>query len=159
MVSGTCSKLAAWLSGLDLSGFNVRIWCYTDRCTIGQEELPADEQAELLERARLFGEGGDLEVWRTGEAFRWRFVGRSEYAPGGKEAAWPENAHWRDRRALLWGTRSDGQAQWYDDRVAGAALTYPLENAPERVWVKYREYTEAGRPFAVWFTGLEGYDG
>jgi hypothetical protein len=43
--------------------------------------------------------------------------------------------------------------------VAGAALTYPISGAPERVKVRYREYTQAGRPFAVWYTGLEEYNG
>jgi hypothetical protein len=161
--SGDCDSdaLLGWLTGLDLKKLGVRIWCYADACTIGTDAVPKD--VELLERARLFGPGGDLEIWRGGKGFRWRYVGPADNAPEGKELPWQGNENdpvfWRERTALLWGNRPESRARWHDNRVAGAALTYPISGAPERVRVRYREYTQAGRPFAVWYTGLEEYDG
>jgi hypothetical protein len=164
VTGGTCSEadLPAWLGGLDLSALDVRIWEYTDRCTIGADD-PPPEDAGRLERARLFGAKGDLDVRRDGGAFRWCYAGERERAPDGKMLPWPGTAenpvHRRVRTALLWGTREKDQQQWFDDRVAGAALTYPVEGAPERMQVRYHEYTQAGRTLVVWLRGLEGRDG
>jgi hypothetical protein len=157
--------VVSWLGELDLSGMDVRIWSFTDHCTIGDEGPPST--AEYLERVRLFGAGGDLDVRRDGEVFRWRFVGSSKYAPEGDELEYPgmdeSPVYGREREALLWGTREGEQRQWFDDRVAGAQLTYlpdpgPLaEGVEERVRIKVREYTQAGRPLAVWLLRLDSY--
>ena len=69
----------------------------------------------------------------------------------------------RERTALLWGTRERDQKQWFDDRVSGASLTYfpdpPSlpEKVEERVQVRFREYTQAGRTLVVWLRKLEPY--
>jgi hypothetical protein len=159
ITSGDCESKALldWLTGLNLEKLGVRIWCYADACNIGTNAVPKD--VGLLERARLFGPGGDLEIWRGGKGFRWRYVGLADNAPEGKKLPWPGDENhpvfWREQTALLWGNRPEGRARWHDNRVAGATLTYPVSGAPERVKVRYREYTQAGRPFAVWYTGLE----
>lgn len=169
IVGGECqsASLPDWLAGQEnLVDLDMRIWCYTDHCEIGK--CKTLKQVALLEHARLFGKGGDLEIWRSGQYFRWRYVGLTKYAPEGEELTWPSKptkpVFYRECKALLWGNRPAGKDLWHDDRVAGAALTYlktksPTDNVPERMRVTYREYTQAGRPFAVWFTGLEGYNG
>ncbi len=159
--------LLEWLKKLDLSGMKFRIWEFTDRCTIGTDAPP--QQVERLERARLFGESGDLDIRRDGQRFLWRYVGAAENAPACEEMEWPGSdvnpVYRRERTALLWGTRERQQTQWFDDRVSGASLTYfpnptPLdEGVEERVQVQFREYTQAGRVLAVWLRGLEVCNG
>lgn len=163
VVGGMCpeAELLGWLVRLDLSGMDVRIWEFTDRCTIGSDGPP--EQVERLERARLFGKGGDLDIRRDGSRFLWRYVGKSEKAPEGKPLGWPGSeanpVYRRKRTALLWGERKEKQPQWFEDRTAGAALTYPVDSTPARVQVCYYEYTQAGRTLAVWLRGLEACNG
>ncbi len=164
IVGGKCEEdaLLDWLEDLDLATLDIRIWFYTDACVIGSDATP-EEDVALLERARLFGPGGDLEIWRGRRGFRWRYVGLAAHAPQGEVLSWPDDKNspvfWRERTALLWGNRPAGQKRWHDDRVAGAALDYPVSGTPERVHVRYREYTQAGRPFAIWLRELEGYNG
>jgi len=168
VVGGECSEaqLMDWLNDLDLSAMDVRIWWFTDHATIGRDGPPGS--AELLERARLFGKGGDLDVRRDGTLFRWRYIGEAQYAPQGDSLEYPGSGEagpvcQRERKALLWGTRENGQEQWFDDRVSGAKLTYfpdplPLpQDTEERVKVQFREYTQAGQTVAVWLVGLEKY--
>ncbi len=163
MVKGVCDydQFSAWLTELDLTKLTVRIWCYTDESVIGTEVAPRD--VDRLERARLFGPGGDLEVWRGNQGFRWRYVGLAASAPEGDTLAWPDDENnpvfSREQTALFWGNRPEGRERWYDDRVAGARLEYPIGGAPERIQVRYREYTQAGRPFAIWLQELEAYHG
>ena len=164
VVGGKCAEadLVDWLNGLDLSGMDVRIWEFTDRCTIGDDGPP--ETAERLERARLFGGGGDFNIRRDGQDFLWRYVGKAKYAPEHEEKQkleWPGTevspVYCRERKALLWGERKEGQPQWFDDRTAGADLSYSVEDAPARVQMRYVEYTQAGRTLAVWLLKLERY--
>jgi hypothetical protein len=161
IVSGACESnaLLDWLADLDLAALNVRIWCYTDACTIGADMLSRDVQ--FLKRARLFGKGGDLKIWRSvSNGFRWCYVGLAAHVPEGDNIPWPKDVtnpvFCRKRTALLWGNRSDNQDLWHDDRVAGAGLAYPVAEAAERVHVTYLEYTQAGRPFAIWLQELGG---
>jgi hypothetical protein len=133
-----------------------RIWEYTDSCAIGQGWLEQD--VRWLERARLFGEGGDLDVRRDGVRFLWRYVGKPEHAPpGGSNLEMDESSpvYCFEQTALLWGTRERDQEQWFEDRVSGARLTYAVDGSPARAQVRYREYTQAGRTLAVWLQELE----
>ena len=163
VVGGRCSgdEVGEWLDVLDLSGMSVRIWTFTDHATIGSEGPP--ETFELLERARLFGEHGDLDLRRNGDDFHWRFVGNHDFAPDGEPLKWSDlednPVYGRETRALLWGEYREDADAWFDDRTAGAALTYPVDGDPDRVWVRYREYTQAGHVLAVWLLGLEGDNG
>ena len=150
-----------------------RIWEMTDSCIIGQDWFKEQDQDgrdnwRWLERARLFGEGGDLDVRRDGERFLWRYVGEPDHAPPGDNKLEPDDGspvYCREQTALLWGTRERDQEQWFEDRVSGAKLTYlpktPTlsEGMEERVQVRYYEYTQAGRTLVVWLRGLEAYDG
>jgi len=164
VVGGECTEaeLASWLNGLDLSDMDVRIWEFTDRCIIGDDAPP--EMVNRLERARLFGPGGDLDVRRDGNRFRWRYVGSIDHALTGETLPYPGTPESpvycrRKQTALLWGVRKEGQPQWFDDRTAGADLSYPVEGMPARVQARYVEYTQAGRTLAVWLQELEVYNG
>ena len=169
IAGGKCAEgdLLEWLKELDLIEMDVRIWEFTDHCTIGADGPP--NEVERLERARLFGEGGDLDIRRSRGKFLWRFVGKKDYAPKGKPLELPRSGidpvYRRERTALLWGTRKGRQEQWFDDRVSGAPLTYFSDppSLPEkvkgRVQVRYYEYTQAGRTLSAWLRGLEAYDG
>ncbi len=115
-------------------------------------EIAAD--LEWLERGRLFGSGGDLELRRDADRILWRFVGPADAAfPAGfdwEDAAdqrpaarfliadyWRAHTgyvlHCRARSVLLWGQEIlRGQPPqptgvWQEDRVAGVkqALHYP----------------------------------
>jgi len=142
-----------------------RIWEYSNRIDFEEKKLPQD--AHWLERGRLFGPGGDLEVRRDGDRFYWHFVGRAGTQPphGNLHAQdfWAQaeagtRFFYNEDRALLWGERRKEFDRWFDDRAARAKLTYPWEQAG-RVQVKFWTFSRAGRVEFVWLLGLEGYDG
>jgi len=160
---GTCAAdaLTDFLTGWDLKRMPYRIWESTDRIEFGKNEQAPN--VALLERGRLFGLGGDLDLRRAGEVFRWRFVGDPDVRPPeGYDAE--ENNFWKqhpdpdaafhcyDESALLWGERKGNR--WHDDRVAAAKLDYPAPDDAERVQVEYKVYSRAGQVEFVWFTEL-----
>jgi hypothetical protein len=115
-----------------------------------------------LERGRLFGKGGDLDLRRDGDTFRWRFVGAPNVRPPEGYAA-KENDFWEQHphakfhcyveTTLLWGKREGDR--WHDDRVAAAELDYPAPDDAERVQVKYQVYSRSGRVEFVWLIGVD----
>jgi len=133
-----------------------RIWEYVSEIAFEKETLP--QNAALLERGRLFGSGGDLELRRDGATFAWRFIGPAGVQPPtGKCNAqdyWGSDPqamfHQREETALLWGKRN-GET-WVEDRVGAARLNYPATD--ERVQIHYRTYSRAGRVEFVWLTSL-----
>ncbi|MEW6664391.1 MAG: hypothetical protein AB1512_04115 [Thermodesulfobacteriota bacterium] len=157
---GQCveSELPAFLRQWPLEQLPYRIWEYASELIFEQGTLP--QNAALLGRARLFGEGGDLELRREGVAFAWRFVGPAGVQPpagdyGAQDylATHPGVAfHRREETALLWGEKKEGQ--WVENRVGGAKLSYPGLLAWQRVQVHYRTFSLAGRVEFVWFTRL-----
>ena len=157
---GTCSEnvLLDFLERWSLKQMAYRIWEYTDQIAFA-EHLP--DNTALLERGRLFGEGGDLGLRRDGDVFRWRFVGKPEVRPPdgydtNEANFWTDHPdaafHCYKETALLWGKR-DGD-HWHDDRVAAADLRYPVDGEQERVRIRYNVYSRAGQVAFVWFTGL-----
>ena len=139
-----------------------RIWEYASEVHFERDTLPGSKDIALLERGRLFGEGGDLDLRRDGEMFLWRFVGKPEVRPPeGYDADdfWASHPdtrfHCYEETALLWGKRKGDR--WYDDRVAAAPLEYPVGGEPERVQVEYKVYSRAGRVEFVWLTGLRAW--
>jgi len=155
------------------ASLSYRIWEYTDEIEIVENgNLPTAAQIKYLERARLFGEGGDLTLRRVGEQFRWWFTGPQgvsvpeKYKPvdflenGDPGAIFNKETH----TALLWGSRDKekGHTNFWEDRVAGANLSYSkfpeLKNA-ERVEVEYTTYTRAGRVEFVWMKRLVKHNG
>jgi hypothetical protein len=157
---GTCAEdaLTDFLNGWPLGRMPYRIWESTDR--IAFEEQPPTNVA-LLERGRLFGAGGDLELRRDGGTFHWRFVGAPEVRPPqGYDTDdanfWAQHPgvafHCYEETALLWGKRQGDR--WHDDRVAAARLDYPAPDDAERAQVLYKVYSRAGRVEFVWLIGL-----
>jgi len=159
ILGGVCCEndLPDFLQRWDLGGMPYRIWESVSEIVFEKDTLP--QNVALLERGRLFGPGGDLELRRDGQTFIWRFIG-----PAGAQTP-PEDEHtrnyWedhpqvtfhqREETALLWG-RWNGET-WTDDRVGAARLNYPHPPA-ERVQIHYRTYSRAGRVEFVWLTGL-----
>lgn len=158
---GRCAEedLLAFLQGWDLSNMPYRIWEYASEIVFEKGTLP--KNAVLLQRGRLFGEDGDLELRRDGAEFAWRFIGKPEIRPpAGYD--FDENNFWHrhsdvtfhqyKQTALLWG-ESQGDGFWFDDRVAGAQLTYPAVTG-KRVQLHYKVFSRAGQVQFVWYTGL-----
>ena len=141
-----------------------RIWEYSDNINFEKNTVPDD--VLWLERGRLFGSGGDLNLRRDGGRFLWYFVGKVGITPptiGSPCNFWevePEAAfHQNGETALLWGERREGTDLWFDDRAAKANLIYPAEADWSRVQVYYWTFSRAGRVEFVWFYGLEAYNG
>jgi hypothetical protein len=158
ILGGICAEndLNTFLQQWDLLQMPYRIWEYVSEIVFEKGTLP--QNVALLERGRLFGPGGDLELRRDGATFAWRFIG-----PAGVQALtedantrnyWTDHPHvtfhQREETALLWG-RWNGET-WTEDRVGAARLNYPANG--ERVQIHYRTYSRAGRVEFVWLTGL-----
>jgi hypothetical protein len=161
---GMCAEdaLSDFLAGWSLEQMPYRVWESTDR--IDFEKDTSVSNVALLERGRLFGEGGDLDLRRDGAVFRWRFVGTPTICPpepyNAKEnnfwAHHPEATyHCYEESALLWGERKGDR--WHEDRVAAANLDYPAPDDAERVQVRYRVYSRAGHVEFVWLTGVSDW--
>lgn len=151
--------LTDWLAQAQMP---YRIWEYTHSIAFEQNTLPEDVQ--WLERARLFGPGGDLSLRRNGSQFLWSFIGpfgitlpdwkpQPFFAGEQAETVFAVN----QKKALLWGNNSPDPTVnlFWDDRVAGAALTYPVSPGAERVAIEYEAYSRAGKVEFVWFKGLQ----
>jgi len=158
---GTCAEdaLADFLAGWSLERMSHCIWESTDRIDLGKH-IPVPNVI-LLERGRLFGKVGDLDLRRDGNTFRWRFVGDPGIHPPAsydveENNFWAQHPgaafHCYEEKALLWGKLKDDR--WHDDRVAAAKLDYPKMDGAERVQVKYKVYSRAGRVEFVWLTKL-----
>lgn len=159
---GVCAEaeLPAFLTAWDLGEMPFRIWEYASQIDFQRSTLP--DSISLLERGRLFGEGGDLTLRHDGAGFCWHFIGPPEARPPADHKAedfWSSNHsltfHRWDETALLWGERKDGAACWLDDRVGRANLNYPVPGEWQRVQVGYWTFSHAGRTAFVWLRGLE----
>ena len=172
------SALSDFLDSWDLGGRGMprRLWEWVSDLLWehGAAGLPFDSTPALrrdwLERARIFGPGGDLSWRREGGEFVWHFVGANgaqiPAALTNDEAGDAEGSQ-TDRlvaycgATALWGNRrplSGGGVFWQEDRVAGVKepLYYPGAGGPERVQLAYCEYLQGADVVAVWWLGLEG---
>jgi hypothetical protein len=150
------------------------IWEWiSDTTFVYQKGKPNAEAGEFrrpawLERARFFGESGDLELRRAGSRYRWRFVGKprdlnvpKDYKPTDYWAHHEAPLYPQERTVLLWGQELEGGGRWHEDRVAAAELAYPhVHGSVEtgRVHLRYREYLSGGNVAAVWWVAVEPYD-
>ncbi len=145
--------LSAWEK---LAQMPYRIWEYVSEIHFEMNSM--SNEPALLQRGRLFGGGGDMELRRDGHEFIWRFIGPAGVEPPegsyDAESYWnahdDETFHCYEEAALLWG-QWDG-SRWVDDRVSAATLEYPA--AGKRVKLEYKSYSRAGHVAFVWFTGL-----
>ncbi len=141
-----------------ISGMPYRIWEYASHIVFEEYTLPED--LYLLQRGRLFGEGGDLELRRDGQDFSWRYIGPAGVSPPEGYAAqsyWKLHPnvpfHQREESVLLWGRKEE--SRWADARVGRASLTYPAKSTWKRVLLRYRTYSKAGRVQFVWYLSLD----
>ncbi len=143
---------------------------YTNQIKFTKNE---DIKTEHLERGRLFGENGDLEIRRDEDSYLWRFIGAVEakyFLEFSYNNFWNnadiKHLYEYDKSFLLWGERKKDNLH-HDIKVASAKLIYPVEypkekieenlnNKVERAIVKYRLYTSYGRPQFAWYYGVEG---
>jgi len=159
---GYCDErdLLQFLQEWGLNSMPYRIWKYTSEIVFNQNKLPAN--IVLLQRGRLFGEGGDLEFRREGAGFRWRFIGPAGVQPPtgdyGKHDYWVTHRgvtfHCHEEMVLLWGQWNAEKGRWVEDRIGAAPLNYPVPSEWQRVQVHYKAFSRAGRMEFVWYTGL-----
>ncbi|HEB64996.1 MAG TPA: hypothetical protein ENJ02_05590 [Chloroflexi bacterium] len=144
----------------NLAQMPYRIWEYASKIVFEKDTLP--DKAVLLQRGRLFGADGDLEVRRDGEKFAWRFVGPAGTQP--PDGDYQTDNYWdahpdvvffeEEASALLWGQRQMNNGRWKENRVGAAHLAYPADPGWQRVQVHYKTFSRAGRPQFVWYTSL-----
>jgi hypothetical protein len=143
------------------------LWQWTDEIAIQFDAVQPDGLG-FLERGRVFGPDGDLEIRRDphpdGDRFLWRFIGAPETP---KPAGFEPDSYWDgqqekrlrayERTALLWGSRDAarklGLEGWHEDRVGGAQLNYPHLTG-NRVQLRYVEYLDGSNVELVRFLGL-----
>jgi len=156
---GRCAEgnLLAFVQQWPINQMPYRIWEYASEIAFERDALP--QTVALLERARLFGEGGDLELRREGAEFAWRFIGPASVQPpigNGGQDYWAdhpgETFYQREETALLWGKRNG--SRWHDDRVGAARLEYPVPAEWSRLQIHYKTFSRAGQVEFAWFSGL-----
>lgn len=146
--------LVDWLAGRG-SGPWWRCAEWTDRVRMEEAAAPAlPADLGTLVWARWFGAAGDLELWRDGLGFRWRFVGDRCEPPAGAEDFFaadgvaPRLRAGPPSRHLLW---RDGEA-----RVATAdAETLAYLRGKPRQSAVCTVYYDHGAVAAVRYRGLE----
>lgn len=152
--------LQTW--ALPRSGMPWSLWQWTDRMEM-QYEARSPNDLDYLERGRVFGQDGDLELRRDGDRFLWRFVGEAGTAlPAGFDSTdyWDGRPdEWRlrpyERTALLWGEDEEGTGCWHEDRVGWAKLEYRGMEGNSVVQVRYIEYLHGGNVELVRLLRLE----
>ena len=74
-LGGRCieSNLKELLQEWHLAEIPFRIWEYCSEIVFEKGTIP--QNIALLQRGRVFGEGGDLMLSRNGIDFEWRFIG------------------------------------------------------------------------------------
>lgn len=169
LVGGAASdggELSALLNWLGARPAQVERWwrCleWTD-CVRLEQALP--ELPEHLSRllwGRWFGEAADLELWREGEAFRWRVIAGPGDEPPGIDTRLFDTAgadgpaplrRGAEVTAYLWGAK-EGQVG-----TADAATLEPLLRAPGRATLRYTPYYDRGALAAVWYHGIDSVEG
>lgn len=163
IMGGQCaeSELPKIIEHWDSAKMPFRIWEYSSEIIFERDTPP--KNLTLLERGRIFGEGGDLMLRRNGTGFSWRFIGPAGIQkPAGNYSIndyWESNQssafHQDKKTALLWG-EWNGE-QWVENRVGAAKLNYPIDG--NRIQLHYKTFTYAGFVEFVWFTSLSGWEG
>jgi len=142
----------------------------SDAITINRDDLPEITSAkEYLLRLRIFGDKGDLTIRRNGKKFLWWFVGEANVAQhptiGEVEDFFKLNndaQFWvTDDNSLLWGMRKNdagiSNPKFWDDRVAGASLDYPIAKDAERAQLRYRVLSGPEKVEFIWYLEICPY--
>lgn len=111
-----------------------------------------NQQASLLERVRLFGQEGDLDIRRDGETIYWRFIsennsGLPDLAQFGAEA-YPDNgkAFAKDERSYL---------LWLRDQALEKRVKHEWAEGLDFTHLKQVQYLENGRVAFVRYVAFE----
>lgn len=165
------SRLAEFLASWSLPRARMpwTVWQWTDDIKLEHEAAPPGD-LDYLERGRVFGDEGDLELRRDGDRVLWRLVGEPAL---GAPAVFAGLDYWkgreqqqlrlRERTMLLWGAErrdpgGNSTGLWQENRVGWARLAYPpLLTGHRRLRVRYREYLLGGNVELVWLLRLEPY--
>jgi hypothetical protein len=128
----------------------------------------ANLNPKTMQRIRIFGKSGDLDLRSDFPSINWRYIGKSDLPSKIKEDKKTEN-YWdknedkefflEEKEALLWGkywSKHNGRNLWLDNRVARAELSYPVNGSPKRVKICYKTFSERGCISFLWFTELKG---
>ncbi len=121
-------------------------------------KIPSDQ----IERIRIFGQGGDLDIRRDANLFRWRYVGLNN-PPKDSEGKnfWEEEKNSNkkffveEKEALLWGKYDSKKNLRQEDRVAKAKLSYPVQGNPKFAKIRYKTLSEQGVISFVWFLEIK----
>jgi hypothetical protein len=159
----TVNLLDNFMNQWPLHEMPYRIWDSFDQVKFEKGTLP---DSRLLERGRIFGGAGDLDIRRDGNRFLWRFVG--ELKPDIQNGFnfhyfWDEQPeikylHCSEEKAMLWGKYEAEVGRWYDNRVGSARLKYPLDNDSERVVLVFKQYSYAGQVQFIQFMDIRGWE-
>jgi hypothetical protein len=166
ILGGQCaeSEITKLIEHWDWAKMPFRIWEYSSEIIFERDTHP--KNLVLLERGRLFGEGGDLMLRRNGGGFDWRFIGPAGVLKPTKDYNmqnyWESNRktfHQDEKTTLLWG-KWDGN-QWIEDRVGSAKLNYPMTKLlkDDRIQLTYKAFSYSGQLEFVWYTGLSKWSG
>lgn len=106
-----------------------------------------------VDRIRIFGEDGDLDIRRDINCFKWRYIGKNkDIIEIIRKDFWEENPDVKffveEKRAILWGKDND--------RVAKADLSYPVEGQPKMVKIRYKTLSNHGAIAFTWLLAIEG---
>jgi hypothetical protein len=160
-------ELAAFLQNWSWPTGHTRweYWQHASEIRLTANASLAAADVGTLERARLFGEGGDLSLRRDGHVFHWRFVGPAgSVTPPGAGNYWDrypgKEFRCTEQTVLLWGQRQEievGEARWLEDRVRWAQLHYPgvVAGHQGRAALRFKSFTHAGQEEFVWYYALE----
>lgn len=166
-------RISEFLRAWDVTAMPYRLLEYAHRIEFTDGPLPTAAELHLLERARLFGTGGDLSLRRHAHIFHWHFIGLQSMVR-------PKDVTLRDfwttspdiqanpalalrqchESALLWGDYKAELGRWQDDRVGWASLIYPIttptaKQPGKRVWLHYTVFTDGGQIAFVWWKELK----
>lgn len=155
------NELRAFISNWDQSEMPFVILETIREIVIRKNYAFSTLEPHAVERIRIFGACGDLDIRRDADHFRWRYVGEKklpEEVTG--EYFWDKHADRKffveEKEALLWGVYNANRKVWHDNRVAKAKLSYPVDGNPKRVKIRYRTLSEGGVIAFVWFVELKG---
>lgn len=165
IVGGTIQEqdVAAWLNEWNFELLPWQIWEEVSALRLEKGHAMPTEFG-LVERGRLFGEGGDLTLRRDGSLFRWHFIGPKaanvQLTPDALDF-WQEYPnkmlHRIEQQVILWGVWRKDLGRWHDNRVGWANLKYPpMLEGKSHVYVHYDEYLDLGRVAFVWLRELSG---
>lgn len=135
-----------------------RMYEFVDKfsvCGAANDSALAENVFWKLERARFFGEKGDLEVRRDGEMFYWRYIGENDTNLPVVNSAFGGKDFWDTNSDAKFRTVEKEYYQWRekDERVDSRWLK---ENnlADEGTYLRVCEYLRAGYVEFVRFLGF-----